>query len=68
MLGFQIVHLHIANAVGRACSLAPSSDGNDILTGLDEALLLAHVDSVLNPLFDILGPVVEASSWNREAC
>lgn len=45
------------DSVGRSRSLPPSSDADDYVTGFDKAVLLAEIDTVLDALVNILGPV-----------
>ena len=55
-----VMYVQDAHGVGESGSLAPASDDNDWVAGLDEPVLPANVDSVLHALVNVAEPVVHA--------
>lgn len=52
-----LYYLHNTDGVGETRALLPASNNHDRISGLDEAILLAHLQTKLHTHIDILKPV-----------
>ncbi len=58
----SVIYVQDTHGVGEARALAPAGDDDDRVARLDEPILPANVDAVLDALVNVAQPVVHAVS------